>query len=184
METEQASQRILLGEYAGFVTRLVAYVIDGLILTGIMSLVGMVITWALNTLGLTDWFATAGTAQLVAASLIIVAVASISIFYNIGFWMLAGQTPGKRIMGVRIVRTDGGRLRWGNAVRRQVGYWISNLLWLGYLWILLDNRRQGWHDKLAGTIVVHSWPEDEITPMRDRLRRFRQPHIGSQGGTG
>jgi uncharacterized RDD family membrane protein YckC len=91
-----------------------------------------------------------------------------------GFWMLAGQTPGKRVMGVRIVRTDGQRLKWGNAIRREVGYGISTILFLGYLWVLVDNRRQGWHDKLAGTMVVYAWPEEGGTPVRDRLQRFRE----------
>ncbi len=78
----------------------------------------------------------------------------ISVAYDVGFWMLVGQTPGKRLMGVRVVRSDAQRLRWGNAIRRELAYPLSALLFLGYLWILFDNRRQGWHDKLAGTVVV------------------------------
>jgi uncharacterized RDD family membrane protein YckC len=32
------------------------------------------------------------------------------------------------------------------------------LFFLGFLWILIDNRRQGWHDKMAGTCVIYNWP--------------------------
>ena len=51
---------------------------------------------------------------------------------------------------------------------------VSAILFLGYLWILFDNRRQGFHDKLAGTIVVYSWPEGLMrgTLVRDRVLRL------------
>jgi uncharacterized RDD family membrane protein YckC len=85
-------------------------------------------------------------------------------------------------MGLRIVRTNGERVRAGNAVRREVGYVISGLLFLGYLWILFDNRRQGFHDKLAGTIVVYSWPEAELkgTFIRDQVQHIRYRRQMSQ----
>jgi uncharacterized RDD family membrane protein YckC len=100
----------------------------------------------------------------------------ISVAYDLSFWMLAGQTPGKRLMGVRVVRSDGQRLHLGNAIRRELAYVLSGLLFLGYLWILFDNRRQGWHDKLAGTIVVYSWPEEGLrgTLVRDQVQRLIQ----------
>ena len=99
----------------------------------------------------------------------------VQLVYDIGFWLLAGQTPGKRVLGVRIVRTDGKRLRFWNALRRVIGYVFSSILFLGYLWILFDNRRQGFHDKLAGTMVVYSWPEDELkgTFVRDKVEHIR-----------
>jgi uncharacterized RDD family membrane protein YckC len=95
--------------------------------------------------------------------------------------MLAGQTPGKYLMGLRIVRTDTDRIRLGNAVLREIGYVLSGILFLGYLWILFDNRRQGFHDKLAGTLVVYSWPEGELkgTFARDRIQRLRHKHLGT-----
>ena len=106
----------------------------------------------------------------------------LTITYDIGFWMLAGQTPGKRVMCLRIVRSDGDRVRAGNAVRREVGYVISGILFLGYLWILFDSRRQGFHDKLAGTIVVYSWPEAELkgTFVRDQVQHIRYKRQLSQ----
>ena len=85
-------------------------------------------------------------------------------------------------MGIRVVCTDGTRVRFGNAIRRQIGYFISATLFLGYLWILVDNRRQGWHDKLAGTMVVYSWPDEGVTPIRDQVRRFRERRGQAQGG--
>jgi uncharacterized RDD family membrane protein YckC len=173
MSSEQTSPPTLYGQYAGFFTRLVAYVIDRLIVSGIVALIGMGVNLALNALNLREWLSSHDAAALLVALLILGLVAFVRLFYNMGFWMLAGQTPGKRVMGVRVVRTDGQRLKWGNAIRREIGYWLSTILFLGYLWVLVDNRRQAWHDKLAGTMVVYSWPEEGGTPIRDRLERFR-----------
>jgi uncharacterized RDD family membrane protein YckC len=77
---------------------------------------------------------------------------------------------------------DGERLRLWNVLRRHVGYVISGILFLGFLWILFDNRRQGWHDKLAGTIVVYSWPEEELqgTMVRDRLQQIAEKRQATQ----
>jgi uncharacterized RDD family membrane protein YckC len=99
----------------------------------------------------------------------------VSIIYNIGFWMLSGQTPGKRILGVRVMRVDGERLRLRNAVLRQVGYWISTIFFLGFLWILFDSKRQGFHDKIGDTIVTYSWPEGRMrgTFVIERVQRFQ-----------
>jgi uncharacterized RDD family membrane protein YckC len=72
------------------------------------------------------------------------------------FWAETGATPGKRAMGVMIVDAGtGGRPAFLRLVLRYVGYLLSALpLLLGFFWALWDPRRQGWHDKLAGTLVV------------------------------
>ena len=72
------------------------------------------------------------------------------------FWAEGGATPGKRAMGVMIVDArTGGRPPLGRLVLRYVGYLLSALpLLLGFLWALWDPRRQAWHDKLGGTVVV------------------------------
>lgn len=67
-----------------------------------------------------------------------------------------GQTPGKAAVGIRIVKLNGARLTaWDAILRNVIGYAISSFfLLIGYFWILVDSQRQGWHDKLARTIVV------------------------------
>ena len=172
--TEPGVPSTYLGRYAGFVTRLVAFVIDraltGIITMAIVLSVKYVVdAFAINqVLGFFDWLW-----QWAAAGALVALV--VSVVYDIGFWMLAGQTPGKYLMGLRIVRTDGDRIKLWNGVRREVGYVLSGILFLGYLWILFDNRRQGFHDRLAGTLVVYSWPEGEFkgTFVRDRIERLR-----------
>jgi uncharacterized RDD family membrane protein YckC len=72
------------------------------------------------------------------------------------FWAERQGTPGKLVLGLRIVDAEtGGTPPIGRLVLRYVGYLVSALpLGLGYLWVLWDPRRQGWHDKMAGTLVI------------------------------
>jgi uncharacterized RDD family membrane protein YckC len=67
-----------------------------------------------------------------------------------------GQTLGKKILGIRVVRTDGSPVTYGRAFARSLGYLLSLFFgtFLGFLWALWDRRRQAWHDKIAGTVVV------------------------------
>lgn len=84
----------------------------------------------------------------------------VSVIYFIGYWTKSGQTVGKLVLGIRIIRPDGSALSWGRAVLRYVGYLISGLvLSLGFLWLAFDRKRQGWHDKIANTVVVQA---DEV----------------------
>jgi uncharacterized RDD family membrane protein YckC len=173
---DQHPQVTRLGQYAGFATRLVAFTIDRLIVAGTTTIVVAVTNLVLEALGLDELLDLSGQGSLIMPVFVAVITLLIPITYDIGFWLLAGQTPGKRAMGLRIVRTDGQRLTPGNCVRRIIGYWISAILFLGYLWVLVDNRRQGFHDKIAGTFVVYAWPEvgPPVTPARDRLGDLRQ----------
>lgn len=76
--------------------------------------------------------------------------------YFVGFTATCGQTPGKRIMGLRIVNEDGTPVDWSTAANRFfIGYSISILpLGLGFYWALVDKNNQAWHDKIAGTLVI------------------------------
>ena len=177
MDDQGSQQFNFLGHYAGFITRLIAFVVDRLIVGIIALFTVMAVRWVLNAFYINRLlFGWDEVPWQVASAFGVVVYLFVAIAYDIGFLILAGQTLGRQLVGVRVVRADGERLRLWNAIRRQVGYLISAILFLGYLWILFDNRRQGWHDKLAGTIVVYSWPEDELqgTMVRDRLQRIAE----------
>ncbi len=78
--------------------------------------------------------------------------------YTLFFWATTGRTFGKAFMGLRVVTTNGRRLTLPRAMVRLLGYLVSALpLFVGFLWSLIDDRRQGFHDKLAGTCVVYTW---------------------------
>ena len=75
--------------------------------------------------------------------------------YLIGFWTWKGATVGGIICQLRVVRVDGQRLRFADAlVRGLSGIFSMMVLGLGFLWILKDQDGQAWHDRIAGTYVV------------------------------
>ena len=70
-----------------------------------------------------------------------------------------GQTWGRQIVGNKVIRVDNGDVPGiGRALGRELFAWIvsASILYLGYLWMIWDDHRQTWHDKVAGTIVVRS----------------------------
>ncbi len=124
-------------EKVGFGTRFVAFIIDAILL-------GIVNQVVASTLGGGDPTRVNGLTTL------------IGIAYIVGLWTYwGGQTVGKKAMGIKIVKADGTPFGLVPAIIRYVGYIISGVvLLLGFIWILFDPNKQGWHDKIAGTYVV------------------------------
>jgi uncharacterized RDD family membrane protein YckC len=185
MSADNPAPPVILGRYAGFFSRAAAYVVDRVIVFTIVFVIMLVIDYFLSLFKLDQWLAArigSSTNQIITTLLSSIGInLVVSIFYNIGFWMLSGQTPGKRFLGVRVMRADGERLKLRNAIWRQIGYYISTILYLGFIWILFDNKRQGFHDKIAGTIVTYSWPEGRMrgTFVIERVQRFRDRRLES-----
>lgn len=68
-----------------------------------------------------------------------------------------GQTLGKMLMGIRVVKVTGEPLTATDVVLRYLGYWLNSAVFaIGWFWAAFDENRQGWHDKIAGTIVVQA----------------------------
>lgn len=82
----------------------------------------------------------------------------VGLVYFIGFWAWRGQTVGMMPFNLQVVRADDGtRIDWVRALLRYVGLIISIIpLFLGVIWAAFDDRRQGWHDKIAGTVVIRT----------------------------
>ena len=74
------------------------------------------------------------------------------------FWVYKSATPGKMATKLTIVDAKtGGTPSTGQFIGRYLGYYVSMLpLFLGIIWVGIDKRKQGWHDKLAGTVVIRS----------------------------
>lgn len=146
--------------YAGFISRATAFIIDIVAMTVAFM---VVIAFSQAVLGFFTLYGLLGQRivnsapfQTIVSVVIIILGAAIAIGYPVGFWVLLGQTPGKWLMGVRISRVTGKPLTVRRALLRYLGYWLSAIPFgLGFLWVLVDDRRQGWHDKLAGTYVVY-----------------------------
>jgi uncharacterized RDD family membrane protein YckC len=158
--------------YAGLVTRGVAFVIDAAIVNGIAFAFGASISLALSTFGISlDEVSSAVSVVVGAAGWVL-----LNVGYFAGSWALTGQTTGMRLMTIRVVRTDGSRLSFRRAVRRVAGMVIAALpLFAGYLLILVDDRRRGLHDRIAGTVVVF------LTETERDARRRRPAVVAAPG---
>jgi len=78
--------------------------------------------------------------------------------YFVFFFSTTGQTVGKAIMGLRVVTTDGKRMGVKRSFIRALCYTLSLApLGLGFLWVLGEDRRKAWHDKIAHTYVLYVW---------------------------
>ncbi|HKE93812.1 MAG TPA: RDD family protein, partial [Povalibacter sp.] len=75
--------------------------------------------------------------------------------YGAVMWKLKGTTVGGIVCNLKVVRVDGRELDWGTAAVRALSCFLSIAVFgLGFVWIAIDNGRQAWHDKIAGTAVV------------------------------
>ncbi|UJJ33262.1 RDD family protein [Halopseudomonas maritima] len=72
------------------------------------------------------------------------------------FWRRFLGTPGKMLLRLRVVDARSGEpLPLGQCVLRYIGYFVSALpLCLGFLWVAFDSRKQAWHDKIGGSVVI------------------------------
>ncbi len=80
----------------------------------------------------------------------------VSALYNVVLMTLFnGQTLGKMVFGMRVIKKNGRRISVLDALLRNVlGYMVSQIFLLGYIWAFADGEKQAWHDKMAGTLVV------------------------------
>ena len=90
---------------------------------------------------------------------------AVPIVATIWFWLRFLGTPGKMALKLKIVDAKTGNgLSLGQAIGRYFAYILSMLPFgLGFIWIGIDSRKQGWHDKLAGTVVIRT---HETVPVR------------------
>jgi uncharacterized RDD family membrane protein YckC len=138
--------------FAGYGERLMAYIVDVIIVTIVIVVVAVI-----GGLAIAGGAVTGSASAVVGGGLLlVVAIFVVSLGYFPFFWARGGATPGMRMFGLIVVRdSDGGPISGGQAVIRLIGYWVSSLVfYLGYIWVFVDKRRRGWHDLIAGTVVV------------------------------
>jgi uncharacterized RDD family membrane protein YckC len=144
----EAAARFPSSDYVGFGDRLIAFVLDTTIFF-VIVIPALVAIYGRDYLARSD-DSFAGFWDF-ALQAIVPALAVIL------FWRRYGATPGKLAIYARIVDARTGQpASTGRLVARYFGYFISSLpLFLGFAWIAIDRRKQGWHDKIAGTLVVY-----------------------------
>lgn len=154
--------------YAGLVTRSIAFALDGAVVNGCALLVGVVVGLALSVLHLPS-----------KADALVAAVGGIvwllwSVAYFAFFWSSTGQTPGDRVMRIRVIDgRGGGSIGPVRSIARFGAIILAALPLLGgFLIMLWDGRRRCLQDRLARTLVVHvadagPAPADIPHPRRD-----------------
>jgi uncharacterized RDD family membrane protein YckC len=138
--------------YSGLATRALAAAIDVLIIQAVAWIVGAVAAVAASMFDPSEDL----QKVLIAAGAVVAALWTAG--YFVFFWSTTGQTPGDRVMEIRVQdAADGRPLHFARAVLRLLGALLSALLlFVGYLMILVDDRRRALHDRLVGSVVVYA----------------------------
>ncbi len=145
-------------QYAGFWIRFLAAFIDSIVVSIVTNPITLLIGQGFNPEVREDAFGTTtidwnfdGT-RLGLALLISTIIPFVYYVVALSRW---GQTLGALAVSIKVVRTDGALLSPGAAFVRTIGAWVSGVaLGLGYLWMIWDRRKQTWHDKMAGSVVI------------------------------
>jgi uncharacterized RDD family membrane protein YckC len=142
----------LQGKYAGFASRFAAFAADVGVSVGVFMLVLAAISFAARVLTGEDIAWNRGDTWVV------IAYAVWAFVYFAYSWAASGRTAGMALFGVRVVRDDGTDASGRQAVVRTLAFPLSFLfLGLGFVGILLGDRRRALHDVIARTAVVYSW---------------------------
>jgi uncharacterized RDD family membrane protein YckC len=144
--------------YAGFVTRAVALGVDALLINLVAAVTGALISVVDSLLG--------GAGKLSTAEAVVGGAVWFlwSGAYFVTFWTLTGQTPGARLLGFRVLRSTGGTIEIRRAIRRFVAMLLSLIPFgAGFLPVLVDDRRRGLHDRIAGTVT--RWDEAQAAEL-------------------
>ncbi len=140
-------------QYAGFGSRFLASIIDAVIILTVNFVVGFVIGFILGLAGMSSDTSLLSTVKFILNMFSY----AFSFFYYIYFIGAKGQTPGKMIMKVKVVKASDSSVPGllSAFLREAIGKFLSSIaVLLGYFWMLWDPKKQTWHDKIAGTIVV------------------------------
>jgi uncharacterized RDD family membrane protein YckC len=145
---------------AGLVSRAAALCLDALIVnlafSGLAAIVALIASaFTGNGKGVSDLALAVGTGAWL----------SLGALYLVGFWSLAGQTPGMRFLGLRLDVPDRRGLPLGRSSRRLAGMALATIpLCLGFLGILFDERRRAWDDRMSRVDVVYEGDERRAAP--------------------
>jgi uncharacterized RDD family membrane protein YckC len=156
-----SDQRPVPPAYAGLVTRAIALAIDLGLANLLAALTAAIIGGILSLIGLTGKIDVAG---VLAAG--VGWVVWLVLYFSV-FWAITGQTPGDRLLGIRVVSATSGRpIKFRHAVVRVFAMVLCAIpLGAGFLPVLFDDRRRGYHDRAAGTVVRWVQDEDELGPV-------------------
>jgi len=135
--------------YGGFWIRVVAYIIDAIILGIVGAIIAVIfgVNFSDPNLAQNGRYQGAQLFDLV-----------VSFAYFAGLWTVMDGSLGQRILGMRVVDANtGAPIGFGKAALRWLGLIISfAVCFIGVIWVAFDARKQGWMDKIGGTVVVRA----------------------------
>ncbi|MHB8742107.1 MAG: RDD family protein [Sulfuricaulis sp.] len=136
-------------EYVGFWLRVTSAIIDGLIL-------GLICWPILGAVYGSSYWDPSG--PMIKGPIDFIVSWVFPAIFTVVCWVIWQATPGKMAISARVVDANtGGKPSVGQCIARYLGYFVSVIPFcLGIIWVGLDQRKQGWHDKLAGTVVVRA----------------------------
>jgi uncharacterized RDD family membrane protein YckC len=136
--------------YGGIATRGIALCVDAAFANGLVLMIAALVALVASLVGdlRPEWLV-----ALLATAGWVLAVGG----YFTLFWATTGQTPGMRLMGLKVVTADGATPGFGRALVRLAGLVLAIIpLFAGFIPVLFDQRRRALQDWLAGTVVVHA----------------------------
>ncbi|MBV6496045.1 MAG: RDD family protein [Acidobacteria bacterium ACB1] len=144
--------------HASFGSRFLAFVVDDILI----AIVATVFSAVISGLGLLGSSHPDNPALVIGAwvsSLVIMALSLLFQFLYFGYFLSKdGQSIGKKLLGIRVQKREGGNVSFLiGGLRGTIGYYISGFIFfLGYIWAFFDKNHEAWHDKLFGTTVVQA----------------------------
>jgi uncharacterized RDD family membrane protein YckC len=197
-KTSASATPSLKDQPAGYVSRLVAFIVDALLVSISFVFTGWVVDSLRSIMGIQISFDQISgpisdlpgilpalpSWQFIGLSLSGTTV--FAIFCLLFFWTVGGKTPGKALMGLQVVASGGRRVSFFRSVLRLIGYGLSTVfLYVGFLWIIVDRQSRAWHDHLAGTRVIYVWearPEERF--LAGVLEDLAELQTDNGSGTG
>ena len=135
--------------YVGLITRALAFALDAAIVNAVAIVTAALVSLTFSVVTVPN------DVQVVVAAVGGAAYLLWTVGYFVTFWATTGQTPGSRVLRIRVVPASGDRLPPRRAVLRFIGLTLAVIpLFAGFLPILVDDRRRGLQDMLARTVVV------------------------------
>jgi uncharacterized RDD family membrane protein YckC len=137
--------------YVGLLTRAIAFGLDAALINAVAIVAAAIAALAASIV----------TIPQSLRAVAVIAAGALYLLWTIGyfvtFWSTTGQTPGDRALRIRVRAIGGGGLSTQRSLVRFVGLTLAALpLFAGFLIILVDDRRRGLHDRLAGTVVIEA----------------------------
>ena len=140
---------------AGLFARLIAFIIDGFVISLIVSIVSFIVVLIADIdLSLSNEHLS--VVSNTASTVLVITLTFLEFLYFGFLWGTYGTTLGMAVFNIKVVRSDETPVGFFRAgLRGTFGYWISGLIFgLGFIWAAFNTERKAWHDKIFDTIVV------------------------------